>query len=168
MKQHGLAAQCRRRNDTGFSSGVTINQIRQHLQENVQGLREHNISKSTVRRLFEAPNKSHNASARNKGHIDARVGTKCNSYRESHIDVHYLFARNKFRREFVSMFPRSAPILSTDDMVKIKVGPPAVSRYHQVRKMFMRDDNMNLPDHDFPIPGYLLITSGYMWLQNNP
>ena len=33
LKQHGLAAQCRRRNDTGFSSGVTINQIRQHLLE---------------------------------------------------------------------------------------------------------------------------------------
>ena len=52
LKQHGLAAQCRRRNDTGFSSGVTINQIRQNLLENVQGQREHNISKSRVRRLF--------------------------------------------------------------------------------------------------------------------
>ena len=27
---------------------------------------------------------------------------------------------------------------------------------------------MNLPDHNFPIPGSLLNTSGYMWLQNNP
>ena len=33
LKQHGLAAQCKRRNDTGFSSAVTINQIRQHLLE---------------------------------------------------------------------------------------------------------------------------------------
>ena len=98
LKQHGLAAQCRRRNDTGFSSGVTINQIRQNLLENVQGQREHNISKSRVRRLFEAPNKSHNAATRYKGHIDVRVGTKCNSYTESYIDAHYLFARNKIRR----------------------------------------------------------------------
>ena len=66
------------------------------------------------------------------------------------------------------MFPRPASILPTDDTAKIKVGPPAVSRYHQVRKTFMKDDNMNLPDHDFPIPGYLSNTSGYMWLQNNP
>ena len=66
------------------------------------------------------------------------------------------------------MFPHSASILSTDDMAKIKVGPPAVSQYHQVRKILMKDDNMNLPDHDFPIPGYLLNASGYMWLQNNP
>ena len=105
MRQHGLAAQCRRQNDTGFSSGITINQIRQHLLENVQGLCEHNISKSTVRRVFEAPNKSHNAAWRYKGHIDARVETKCNSYRELHIDAHHLFACNKFHREFVSVFP---------------------------------------------------------------
>ena len=127
LKQHGLAAQCGRRNDTGFSSDVTINQIRQHLLKDVQELREHNISKSTVRRLFEAPNKSHNAAARYKGHIHDRVGRKCNSYRESHIDAHYLFARNKLRREFVSMFLRSASILSTDDMAKIQVGPTALS-----------------------------------------
>ena len=62
------------------------------------------------------------------------------------------------------MFSRSAFILSTDDMAKIKFGLPIVSRYHQVRKMFMKDDNMNLPDYDFPIPGYLLNTSGYMWV----
>ena len=34
--------------------------------------------------------------------------------------------------------------------------------------MFMKDGKMNLPDHNFPIPGSLLNTSGYMWLQNNP
>ena len=164
LKQHGLAAQCRRRNDTGFSSGVIINQIRQHLLENVQGLREH-ISKFSFRGLFKAYNKSQNAAARYNGHIVARVGTKFNSYRESHIDAHHLFARKKFCREFISMFPCSVSILSTDDMAKIKVGPPAVSQYHQVRKMFMKDDNMNLPDYGFPIPRYLLNTLGYMWLQ---
>ena len=34
--------------------------------------------------------------------------------------------------------------------------------------MFMKDHNMNLPDEDLPISGYLLNTSRYMWLQNNP
>ena len=167
LKQQGLAAQCRRRNDTGYSSGVTVSQIRKHLLEFVPGLREHNISHSTVRRFFEAPHTCYNASARYKGYIGARVGAKCNSYREPNKDAHYLFARNKFRREFVSLFPRSSAILSTDDMAKIKVGPPAVSRYHQMRKIFLKGDEPNLPDHDFPIPGYLLNTSGYMWLQNN-
>ena len=32
----------------------------------------------------------------------------------------------------------------------------------------MKNDNVNLPDEDFPIPGNLLDTSGYMSLQNNP
>ena len=50
------------------------------------------------------------------------------------------------------MFPCSAFSLSTDDMVKIKVVLPAVSRYHKFCQMFMKDDNMNLPDRDFPIP----------------
>ena len=53
LKQHGLAAQCRRRNDTGYSSGVTVSQIRKHLLEFVPGLREHNISHSTVRRFLK-------------------------------------------------------------------------------------------------------------------
>ena len=43
-----------------------------------------------------------------------------------------------------------------------------IEQFRQVRKMFMKDDNINLLDEDFPIPGYLLNTSGYTWLQNNP
>jgi len=55
-------------------------------------------------------------------------------------------------------------ILSCDDMNKLKVSTLAVSRYHQVTKFFPNDDQPNYPDHDFPIPGYKLITSGYMIL----
>ena len=67
----------------------------------------------------------------------------------------------------VTLMQLHSAILSSDDMAKIKVGPLAVSRYHQMRKIFLKGDQPNLPDHDFPIPGYLLNTSGYMWLQNN-
>ena len=49
-------------------------------------------------------------------------------------------------------------------MNKLKVGPPAVSRYHQISRFFPSDDKSNVPDHDFPNPGYLLIPSGYMQL----
>ena len=38
----------------------------------------------------------------------------------------------------------------------VKVGVPAVSRYHPV-----------LEDHDFLTPGYLLSVSGYMFLEND-
>ena len=99
--------------------------------------------------------------------VSARVGTKFNSYREPHNDAHYLFARYKMRRELDSLFQDDILIVSVDDMAKIKVGAPAVSRYYQVKRIFSRDDNPNLPDHDFPVPGYHLTVSGYMFLENS-
>ena len=165
IKQHGFAAQNRRRSETWCSSGVTTSQIRDHLYENIPGLKDHNISLSTICRLFQAPNKNFHASMRYKSYVNARVWTKSNSYREYHPDAHYLFARNKMRRELVTMFPNEMGILSINDMAKIKVGAPAVSRYHQLRAFFPTADQPNLSDHDFPVPGYLLTASGYMFLE---
>ena len=83
------------------------------------------------------------------------------------MDTHYLFSRCKMRRELASLFSDSIGILSMDDMAKIKVGPPAVSRYHQLKRTFPTNDQPNFSDHDFPIPGYLLSLSGYMFLDHN-
>ena len=99
------------------------------------------------------------------GYVHAKVGTKSNSYRESHIDAHYLFARNKMRRELGSLFSTNINVLSVDDMSKIKVGAPAVSRYHQIKRFFPDSDGHNHKDHDFPYPGYLLNVSGHMFLE---
>ena len=99
--------------------------------------------------MFNAPNKSFNAAKRYQSLIDVRVGTKQNSYREHHVDAHYLFARNRMRRELSTLFSSDITAISVDDMAKIKVGGPAVSRYHQA-------DSPNLNDHNFPVPGYLL------------
>ncbi|CAB3999111.1 Hypothetical predicted protein [Paramuricea clavata] len=52
-----------------------------------------------------------------------------------------------------------------DDMAKIKVGAPAVSRYHQILRIFYSSDMPNLNDHDFPVPNYLLSVSGYLFLE---
>ena len=70
-------------------------------------------------------------------------------------------------RELVSLFSDSIGILSMDDMAKIKVGPPALSRYHQLKRIFPTNDQPNFSDHDFLIPGYLLSPSGYMFLDHN-
>ena len=166
VKQHGFAAQNRRRSETGSSSGVSIQQIRENLLDKVPALREHGISLSTTRRLFHAPNKGNVASRRYKAFVDGRIGVKNNSYRKFHPDSHYLFARNKQCREFCTLFDSHSCILSMDDMAKIKVGAPAVSRYHQLRRMFSSSDMPNLTDHDFPLPSYLLSVSGYMFLQS--
>lgn len=92
---------------------------------------------------------------------------KKNNYREYHKDSHYLFARNKQRREFISLVGPEACILSMDDMAKLKVGAPAVSRYHQIKRLFASSDMPNLNDHDFPVPNYLLSVSGYMFLEQS-
>ena len=136
IKQHGFSAQYRRRTETGYSSGVSVSQIRDHFFENVDGLKEHDISPSTLRRIFEAPHQGRLASQRYMGYINARVGMKANSYQEFHQDAHYLFARNKQRREFTELFKDDISIFSMGDMNKIKVGPPAASRYHQLRLKF--------------------------------
>ena len=58
IKQNGFAAQCRQRNDTGYSSGVSIREIREYWYAQFPNLKDHSISLSTIRRIFEAPNKS--------------------------------------------------------------------------------------------------------------
>lgn len=116
--------------------------------------------------MFEVLDKRNVASNRYKGFVKAKVGRKQNSYREPHQDAHYLFARNKSRREYASLHSKEIVMVSADDMAKIKVEAPAVSRYHQIRRVFMKNQEPSLSDHDFPYKGYLLNVSGYMALQS--
>ena len=141
-----------------------IKQARDHLLENVPGLLDHDSSLTTVKRLFNAPNKGYKASARYKGHVNCRIGIKDNSYREFHPDAHYLFARNKQRRDLASLFTPETAVLSINDMAKVKGGTPAVSRYHQIKRFFPNGDMPNLNSYDFSVSGYLLNVSGYMFL----
>ena len=165
VKQKG---NCRRRTESGHLSGVLISEIRTHLMKNVPGLIDHGISKSTVRRLFQPPNRGHSAASKYKSVIDARVGTKSNNFRRYHPDNHYFYCRKKQRREFCTLFKSDACILSMDGMAKIKVGAPVVSRYHQIRRLFPTNDSPNFEDHDFRVPNYLLSVPGYINLVMNP
>ena len=129
VKQDGFMAQSRRRDETAYSSGVTIAQIQEHVYSKFPALKDHRVSLSTICRMFEAPSKSNLASGWYKGLIDDKVGRKQNSHREPHIDAHYLFARNKLRREFAIHHSKDVAMLSlsVDDMAKIKVRAPTVS-----------------------------------------
>ena len=60
------------------------------------------------------------------------------------------------------MFPDEFAVFSCDDMNKIKVGPLAVSTNYQIERFFPTEDTLNYPNHDFPVPGYHLIPSGYV------
>ena len=128
----------------------------------VPGLRGRGISTSSVARLMQPPQRGTTASSQYKGLVTARVPGKRNQYCEFHKDQHYLFSQVAYRREFSVMFENKCAIFSCGDMNKVKVGALAVSWYHQIHRFFPVEDAPNMPDHDFPVPGYLLIPSGYM------
>ena len=138
IKQHGFSAQNCRRMETGYSTGVTVKQIQQHLYTIYPELREHKMPLATIRRMFQAPNKHLKVAGRYKALINARVGTKQNFYREFHADAHCLFARSKLRRELGTLLSDKISVVSVDDMAKVKVGVPAVSRYHQINHIFVQ------------------------------
>lgn len=161
VKANGYRAHERRRKQSG-KVGVSLREIRDHLVSTVPGL--NTISINSVARLMQPPRRGTVAGTRYRGVVEARVPGKRNQYREFHKDQHYLFAQVAYRREFTAMFDNECAIFSCDDMNKIKVGALAVSRYHQIQRFFPVDDAPNVLDHDFPIPGYLIIPSGYMRL----
>ena len=162
VENHGFSAHNRRRNETANTSGVSITQIKEHLVKAVPRLKEHGISKTTIRRSFQPPNRGNTVSRRYAALIDARRVMKSTSYREYHPDDHYLFARNKHRREFCSLYKEDCCIISMDGMAQIKVGAPAVSQYHHLRRLYPQSD---MPNY-FPVPNYLLSASGYMTLED--
>lgn len=146
IKQHGFAAQARCQTSFSYSSGELIEEIRQHLYSKFPEIKAHKISHATIWHLFEAPNQSNCASIRYKRLIQARVGTKTNCYREPNVDVHYLFAHKKMRQEMITLFNNLVKIISIDNMVEVKVGPPAVSRYHQIKRSLPKNNGINFPD----------------------
>ena len=76
IKSHGFRAQERKSTSTITSSGVTINEIREHLLKNIPGLKEHGIRKQTVRWLFKPVRKDNHAAIRYKGIINATIPKK--------------------------------------------------------------------------------------------
>ena len=166
IKSHGFCAQERRRSSTITTSGVSIKEIREHLLKTIPGLKEHGISKQTVRWIFKPVRKDNHAAVHYKGIINAKISKKDNTGREYKGDSHFILSRVKLQREFAEYFKEETAIVSTDNMNKIRYGAPAVSRYHQIRKIYMENDAPQLSDHDFP-DLYKTIPCGVMILSND-
>lgn len=113
---------------------------------------------------LEAPHKTRNNSIRYK--VVRYIGVKSNQFTEYHPDARDLFARNKQIWELAELFSEMTNLFSVDGIAKVKVGVPAVSRYHQLLRLYATNDMPNFTDHDFPIPGYFINVSGYMRLGN--
>ena len=163
IKQNGFAAHGRHRTTTGRICGVTSKDIQAHLADKIPELR--NVSQTFVRSLLKAPHKARRSASNYYGLVDARVPCNRNTLRRGHKDLHHLFSRVRLRREMATMYKSRVAVFSCDDMNKIKVGTKAVSRYHRIGKYFAQGDEPNFLDHDFPIPGYHLVASGYMKLE---
>ena len=70
------------------------------------------------------------------------------------------------RTEFSQKFSDELITLSCDNMNKLNVGGGMmVGRYHQIRRIYMRDNSPDYEDHDFNLPGHKVIPSGYMLLE---
>ena len=100
-----------------------------------------------------------------KGVVEARVAAKKNTMRKGHPDAHHAASLVRFALEFGALFGDFVDIVAYDDKAKLKVGSPAVSRYHQMCKFFLENDMPNFQDHDFPDPGSLITPSSYLHLK---
>ena len=70
------------------------------------------------------------------------------------------------RREFSQKFSDEVIALNCDDTNKLNVGGGMMmSTHHQIRRIYMKDNSPDYEDHDFNLPGYKIIPSGYMLLE---
>ncbi|XP_070560361.1 uncharacterized protein [Ptychodera flava] len=166
VESNGFEAHKRRRETTG-NCGVTRAQIQQSLYNNDSALKKHGVSLSTISRWMVAPDKRFKSSMLYTGDIDARVTTSTNNFRKDNKNAHYYFAQVKYVMEFAARHKMSALAVSCDNMNKVKIGVTAVSQHFQNTRYFPNSDAPNFPDHDFPNPGYLITSAGYMLLQQS-
>ena len=72
LTDNGLAAHSRRRSDTSYSMGTTLQQLKLHLLKTVPGLNTVGISNSAVHLLFRPANKMHTWGRRHHAVLNAR------------------------------------------------------------------------------------------------
>ncbi|XP_071504199.1 uncharacterized protein [Diadema antillarum] len=163
VQLHGFGAHIRRRTGTATSCGVTLDDVRKHLLENVEGL--DTISRTKVYYLMKPARVNSREAARHKDALDIRVGTKSCDVSKDNPNAHEYFATVSNVRQMCAMYPDECVAFSCDSKAKIHIGGQAVSRYHQLRTFFPGDDTPHYADHDFPVPGYLIEPDGYLQLQ---
>ena len=165
ISQHSAAAHNRRREDTAYYHGVHIEQIRRHVLSRIPEIQR--ISQSTIRRLLLPPQKNRKAAKRYGGLVAAKIPPKKNDLMLSeHKDFHFTCAQVNYVSELSEMLVDETVALSADNKNKLNVGTLALSRYFNIGKFFMTDDQPNYPDHDFPYNGAKLIPAGNLLLKS--
>lgn len=138
IKLHGFAAHVRRRSGTSSTCGVRLEDMRQHVLKNVEGLTK--ISKSKIHHLLKPANESTRNAARHKDCLNVRVGVKSCDISKDNVNAHEYFATVSAVHQMCAEYPDEAVIFSCDSKAKVHIGGQAVSRYHQIRTFFPSDD----------------------------
>lgn len=150
---------------TSLSGNSVFCQIPRHVLSRIPEILT--ISKSTIRPLLPSPHKSQRAAKRYGRLVAAKLPPKRNHMTLSkQKDFLFTCAQVNFVSELSEMLVDETVALSADDKNKLNVGTLAVSRYFNIGKMFMTDDQPNYPDHDFPYSGAKLIPAGYLLLKS--
>ena len=161
------SAHPKRRDDSARTGGFRFSDALHELEKEVPGLYEAGMRRSATRYLFQAPRKGTREAANFHGVTAAKVPRKRNDDGGpgQGEGTHAARAQQKLFKEF-QMLVRQ-PCISGDDMNIIQVGRPAVSRYHQVRRLFGAESGPNYETHDFPLPELGIKLGGFM-VQNPP
>ena len=122
-----------------------------HAQKKIPGLYEAGLSVSSTARLFQAPRKCTTNARAYHAVVAARVPHKRNNGSgELAKGTHEARSEQKLFKEF--QMPHGQPCVSGDDMNIIQVGRAAVSRYHQINRLFGCGAGPNHEIHDFLLP----------------
>ena len=92
LKINGLKAQEKRKDDNFRSSGVSLEDKKNHLLRKIPGLTEHGISPNTTRYMFVPVNNRHSSAARYKSLIQCKVPKKDNSRRNENEVNHFIYS----------------------------------------------------------------------------
>jgi hypothetical protein len=164
MDQNEKKADPRRRTSTIFT-GVSMPELRLY----VLGKLDIEVSERTLRRLGAPRNKQHKSAVLYKSEINFKVAAKKNDGRHDLTGNGQASAADiNVARELFAMHESETVSIGIDTMNKIKVGPLAVSRYHQIKRVYMVDDFPQYDSHDFPVPGYHLDAAGVLDLCPTP
>ena len=94
------------------------------------------------------------------GVVNARVAHKRNNARKVTEETHKARAFQNLLKEFQMLYGQECA--SGDDMNIIQIGRPAVSRYHQIRRLFGTGAGPDYEIHDFPMPELGIKLGGFM------
>ena len=173
QEKFGLAdthAHTRRRDSISYVNGVSLGDLKKHVEEKLR--EKFNIildaSPITYRRYLSAPSENNNASIRYLNLIEAKLSKGSTDLSFDSIEQHWARTQITYLYSILSHSDQQSLIISLDDKAKVDIGKQAVSKYVKGNKFYLKDKQVRLPDHDFPLAQrYKITPSGYLQMIPN-